>query len=525
MGMLSSLIRHHWWPNQYERAIRSGFSSSSEVDQSKLFVVAVMPCTAKKDEIARQQFQMASGQYETDAVLTVRELARLIELRGVAKRDDYESFKRIPKLFYDNPFGEGTGAAVLFGATGGVMEAALRTAADVLNGQSLDQIKYDAVRGLNGIKESSVMLGPNKEIQLNVAACHQMRNVREFLERIEAGESNYHFIEIMTCEGGCLGGGGLPQSRDPNAVKKRMESLYSKDERMVIRKSHENKAVQELYDTVLGHPLSHISHEWLHTNYFARPRKAPLALKAQSLPDAIELDGDTANTVCIVYGTQTGTTAQAAKEIKMELQSFISRSKVTPEPNVVLIAANHLPPEKLVEKVRGAMASLFVTCTYGEGEFPETMLKLWDHFENNCDSSTFPESSLRFGVFGLGSSQYSCGDQFNRSARLLDARLDALGGERLIEAGLGDDQAAEQYRGALEKWMEQLQPKLFGKASGGRSYLDPPKPLFQLSLAVSSCGGRKCRCHLFSNSFSLLCSLVCMAITLGRCHQTITLSS
>jgi iron only hydrogenase large subunit-like protein len=335
--MLSSVIRHHWWPKQVsilgqhgKKGVK-GFASSNvlsaEVDQSKLYVVAVMPCTAKKDEIARKQFQMANGQYETDAVLTVRELARVIELRGVAKRDDYVSFLHIPELVYDNPFGESTGAAIIFGATGGVMEAALRTAADVLHGSSLDDVKYDSVRGLFGIKESTVRLGRDKEVALSVAVCHQMKNVREFLQQIEIGEKKYHFIEVMTCPGGCIGGGGLPQSRDSQILQKRTESIYSLDERMVKRKSHENGAVIELYKELLGEPLSHTSHELLHTHYFPRPRIAPVALKAPVTAE-YELDGNTTNTVCVVYGTQSGTAAQAAKEIKQELQQFVARSKV-----------------------------------------------------------------------------------------------------------------------------------------------------------------------------------------------------
>lgn len=337
MGMLSSVIRHHWWPRQvsilgqHGQKAAKGFTSTGvlteEVDQSRLYVVAAMPCTAKKDEIARKQFQMANGQFETDAVLTVRELARVIELRGVAKRNDYKSFMRIPELVYDNPFGESTGAAIIFGATGGVMEAALRTAADVLHGCSLDDVKYDSVRGLNGIKESTVRLGRDKEIGLNVAVCHQMKNVREFLEKIETGETNYHFIEVMTCPGGCIGGGGLPQSRDPDILKKRTQSIYSLDERMVKRKSHENEAVIELYKQLLGKPLSPTSHELLHTHYFARPRKPPVALKTPVTAE-YELDGNTNNTVCVVFGTQSGTAAQAAKEIKQELQQFVARSKV-----------------------------------------------------------------------------------------------------------------------------------------------------------------------------------------------------
>lgn len=203
MGMLSSVIRHHWWPKQISILSQhgQGVDEGNQVDQSKLFVVAVMPCTAKKDEIARDQFRMRNGKPETDAVLTVRELGQLIELRGVAKRNYYKSFASVPQLVYDNPFGESTGAAVVFGVTGGVMEAALRTAADVLSGKSLENVQYNEVRGLLGIKESTVKLGVNGEISLNVAVCHQMRNVREFLSQLEQGKKTYHFIEIMTCPG------------------------------------------------------------------------------------------------------------------------------------------------------------------------------------------------------------------------------------------------------------------------------------------------------------------------------------
>lgn len=202
MSMLSSVIRHHWWPRQTsilkQHGRRVEGNGPNEADQSKLVVVAVMPCTAKKDEILREQFRMPehNSKPETDAVLTVREFGRLMELRGIAQRDDYRSFESIPELVYDNPFGESTGAAILFGVTGGVMEAALRTAADVLSGKNLENVKYDSVRGLYGIKESTIKLGPNDKIDLNIAVCHQMRNVRDFLAQVEQGKKTYHFIEI-----------------------------------------------------------------------------------------------------------------------------------------------------------------------------------------------------------------------------------------------------------------------------------------------------------------------------------------
>ena len=193
MGMLSSVIRERWWPKQVkmQEKLMHAQSNFNQIDQSNLFVVAVMPCTAKKDEMSRQQLLMPNGKPVTDAVLTVREMARLMELRGVAKKDNFRSFADIPELAFDNPFGESTGAAVIFGATGGVMEAALRTAADALSGDSITNVNYQQVRGLTGIKESTLHLGKDGSVALNVAVCNQMKNVREFLEQIEDGEKKY----------------------------------------------------------------------------------------------------------------------------------------------------------------------------------------------------------------------------------------------------------------------------------------------------------------------------------------------
>ena len=431
MGMMSSMIRHSWFPRQVNILSQHGKRAlgEQEVDQSKLFVVAAMPCTAKKDEMARSQFKMSNGKPETDAVLTVRELARLFELRGVAQLSDYQSFLNVPELLYDNPFGESTGAAILFGATGGVMEAALRTAADVLSGKNLENFEYESVRGLSGIKESTIELGPEGEISLNIAVCHQMRNVREFLAQIEERKKTYHFIEVMTCPGGCIGGGGLPQSKDENILSKRTAGIYSMDEQMVVRKSHENQAVKQLYQDLLRKPLSPISHKLLHTHYFPRPRKPPIVLNAPVSAPQVET-GDSRNTVYVVYGTQSGTAAQAAKEIKLELQSFIGRSKISPEPQVCLVAANAMHPDKLMQNVEDSLGTVFVTCTFGEGEFPETMERLWDYLEG-CEDGKFEE--FRFGVFGLGSSMYAVGDQFNRAAKRLDKRMEELGGDRMIE--------------------------------------------------------------------------------------------
>ena len=175
----------------------------------------------------------------------------------------------------------------------------------------------------------------------------------------------------MTCPGGCIGGGGLPQSRDPYVIPKRMDSVYSIDERMVKRKSHDNEAIKNLYKTFLVHPLSHKAHHLLHTTYAARPRQPPVLLKAPAPKQAAMLvqPGDDANNIYIVYGTQSGTSAQAAKDIKIELQQSIARAKVSPEPSVFVIAGNTVPTDTLAERVSGSMASIFVTCTYGEGAY------------------------------------------------------------------------------------------------------------------------------------------------------------
>jgi NADPH-ferrihemoprotein reductase len=287
----------------------------------------------------------------------------------------------------------------------------------------------------------------------------------------------------VTCPGGCIGGGGMPQSRDPDILSKRISSVYSLDERMVKRKSHDNDAVKCLYEDLLGEPLSDVSHKLLHTKYFARPRPPVATLKASTSKEPIQLgEEESRNTIYVVFGTQSGTAAQAAKEVKMELQQFIGRAKLCPEPNVTLVAGDALPPNSLMKAVTESLAAIFVTCTFGEGEFPTTLEKLWD-FLSDCEEGSFMGTPFRYAVFGLGSSMYAAGDQFNRAARRLDNRLSDLGADRMVPVGLGDDQSTEQYRSELDKWMETLLPILFGKKKTAASLLDPPEPLFRLSMA------------------------------------------
>ena len=259
-------------PQQMQGAIlKTYYAAKNNIERSEMFVVSIMPCTAKKDEKEREQLKV-NDIPDVDAVLTTRELAKMIKRAGIM-------FNRLPDEEFDQDLmGEYTGAGVIFGVTGGVMEAAVRTVHYVLTGKELEGITYEAVRGLEGIKEASVTVN---DITLNLAVAHGMKNAKVLLDQIKEGTSKYHFIEIMGCPGGCINGGGQPYVRPcflPNEDddildtyrQKRANALYSEDERQVLRQSHHNTQVQKLYEEYLGKPNSHKAHAVLHTHYNAR---------------------------------------------------------------------------------------------------------------------------------------------------------------------------------------------------------------------------------------------------------------
>ena len=252
-------------PNQMQGAITKTFYAQKEgLDPKKMFVVSVMPCTAKKFEIKREGMGR-DGYRDVDASLTTRELARMIKQASI-------DFKNLPDEDFDDLLGESTGAAVIFGVTGGVMEAALRTVADVVAGEDLKRIEYSDVRGFEGIKEAEVMIG---DMTVRVAIVHGTGNAAKLLDAIRAGERSYHFIEVMGCPGGCITGGGQPivDARERYFVDvkaKRASAIYGEDEAKVIRKSHLNPSIQKLYADFLGKPNSHKAHELLHTHYTDR---------------------------------------------------------------------------------------------------------------------------------------------------------------------------------------------------------------------------------------------------------------
>lgn len=230
------------------------------VDRKDLVVVSVMPCLAKKYEADREEFSK-DGNYDTDIVITTRELARLIKYANI-------NFHALEDEDFDKPLGESTGAGVIFGRTGGVIEAALRTAADWYTGESLEKIDYKEVRGLEGVRSADVKVG---DLDLKIGIAHGLGEARKLLNEIRAGKSQYHAIEIMACKGGCIGGGGQPYHHgDTEILKKRISVINSEDTSKTLRKSHENPYIKRLYEAYFDKPMSHNAHELLHTRYFEK---------------------------------------------------------------------------------------------------------------------------------------------------------------------------------------------------------------------------------------------------------------
>ncbi len=245
--------------------IKSYYAEKMGIDPKKIFVVSVMPCVAKKAEADRDELKV-NGLRDVDAVLTTREAARMMKEAGI-------DLSILNDEQFDDPMGEATGAGVIFGTTGGVMEAALRTVSEVLTGKELEKIDFEEVRGeVNGIKEATVKIG---DLDVKVAVANGLKNAGKIMDMIEKGEAPYHFVEIMACPGGCVTGGGQPihdaktmATVDIHGLRKK--ALYEADKETKVRKSHENPVIKKLYDEYLEKPGSHKAHELLHTSYHAR---------------------------------------------------------------------------------------------------------------------------------------------------------------------------------------------------------------------------------------------------------------
>ncbi|HOX75246.1 MAG TPA: NADH-dependent [FeFe] hydrogenase, group A6, partial [Bacteroidales bacterium] len=259
-------------PQQMFGALAKTFyAQKKKLDPSKVVSVSVMPCTAKKYEADRPEMR-SSGYKDIDFVLTTRELAVMIKQAGI-------DFRNLEPSHYDSVMGDSTGAAVIFGATGGVMEAALRTAYEIVTGKEVPftNLNITPVRGMEGVKEATIKIEGCTDdwkflegAELKVAIAHGLVNANKIMREVRTGKSPYHFVEIMACPGGCIGGGGQPIPTSMDIRKKRMKAIYSEDEHMVLRKSHENPDVIAIYKEFLGKPNSHLAHELLHTHYVER---------------------------------------------------------------------------------------------------------------------------------------------------------------------------------------------------------------------------------------------------------------
>jgi iron only hydrogenase large subunit-like protein len=239
--------------------LKTYYAKKMGLNPKDVFVVSIMPCTVKKYESARPEL---NEEYmpDVDAVLTTRELVRFFKLAGI-------DFTDLDEEEFDNPLGESTGAAAIFGASGGVMEAALRTAYYYITNKHLENIDLEDVRGFDGVKEATIAIDG---LNINVAVVNGIGNVAPVLEEIRQGKSKYHFVEVMTCPGGCINGGGQPIHQKPEKVVKRMKVLYEIDKKMAHRRSYENEALKTIYKEFFIEPGSHKSHEILHTHYVDR---------------------------------------------------------------------------------------------------------------------------------------------------------------------------------------------------------------------------------------------------------------
>ena len=238
------------------------YPKAAGIDPKDIVTVSVMPCTAKKFEAARPEMGR-EGRQDVDIVLTTRELIKLIKYVGL-------SFGQLPETDFDSPLGTASGAGAIFGTTGGVMEAALRTVCDKLTGKTLERLDFQEARGFQGIKECTLEIGGHT---LHIAIAHTLKNAEVLMEQVRKGISPYDFIEVMACPGGCIGGGGQPVGTTNAVKKKRMQALYEIDRNLPVRKSHENPVLQVLYRDFLGEPGQGKAHELLHTSYNAVPKE------------------------------------------------------------------------------------------------------------------------------------------------------------------------------------------------------------------------------------------------------------
>lgn len=416
--MLGSTLKTYW-------------AQKMNLKPEDVYVVSLMPCTAKKDEIERKQMWLDGKIPTVDAVLTTKELGDFCKQEGITNWADFAS------MDFDSPLGTSTGAADMFGVTGGVMEAALRTAYELQTGKPLEKIVVDEARGLDGTKRFSVDMNGKK---INCAVVHSKYS-RDLMESIKAGKEDLQFVEVMACPGGCISGGGQPHSNRADTIEKRMQAIYNIDASKKLRKSHENPDLMKVYEEFYEKPCSHKAHDLLHTTYeaqYVRSREEKVEEPEDAGGDAGSADvGE--DGVTIIYGTQTGTTAKAAKA----LQAKFKEAGVS----AVAIPMDKFDVETLPEKKKVVLMS----CTYGSGEFPDMAQEFWENLSSEDLDDDFLED-VKFGVFGLGSKAFK---MFCECAHQLDERMEELGAERVIDCGEGNEKDPQQYKTAFEPWSKE----------------------------------------------------------------------
>lgn len=424
MSMLSSVIRTY-------------FAKKHDISPEKLYSVAVMPCIAKKQEAARAQLSVVKGYQDTEDILTTHELGCMIRDAKIDwdKLDEKEDF--------DHPLGEASGAGAIFGVTGGVMEAALRSAYEFASGQKMDKLIYNKlpIHGFDGIKEAFVDIPlPSGPFKVRVAVCSGIKYARKLVESIRAGTApEYHFIEVMACPNGCICGGGQPKSLDPMIGNKRAKAIYSIDEKSKVRLSHENEEIKQLYHDFLGSPGSNHAHHLLHTHFNDRSGLVSRP-KTEEEEEGGSSGSGSGEPFTIIYATQTGNSKIYANRLAAD-----AKGKDV-EFNVEIRPANKASLAWLSTQKR----IIYITSTFGMGEQPDMGAPFYQQLLDAPDGSL---SGVEYAVFGLGSKVYP---MFCRAAIEVDEQLAKLGAKRFVPTGYGDESCGEKHEAAYGPWSEKL---------------------------------------------------------------------
>ncbi|KAJ5066683.1 iron hydrogenase [Anaeramoeba ignava] len=373
--------------------VKTFYAHKIKIDPQNIYCVTITPCTAKKQEIHREEMK-SSGFQDVDLALTVREIGKMLREISI----NWESIK---ETSFDDPLGKSSGSGSLFASTGGVMEAAIRTAYEIETKKTFPKLVFQELRGLENIKQTTI----------------------EFEERNTKGLITFDFAEVMACPGGCLGGGGQPRSHI-NILPKRIQAVYDNEFSLPYRKSHTNKSIMKIYEKFLNEPMSEISRKLLHTKY--RPNAHQSEVKQNSINMfKFVMEGlSEHNSVLVLFGSQTGTAEMAAIKITQILLESKIKARLFEMNNYPI---TNLSSEKFV---------ILITSTFWEGSFPENAIQFW----KDLQSFSFRLKNIKYSIFGLGNSTYT---HFNHAGRLLDIQLKKLGAHCFLKMGEGDYQAPD----------------------------------------------------------------------------------